>query len=462
MINDARQPSALLKQRVDADYPVVTHGLGVYLYDTGGREYLDACSGAMTASIGHGVKEVATAAAAQAEQVAFSYRTQFTNVPAENLARRLTELAPGDLNSTFFVNSGSEASEFAIRAAVNHWREKGQPAKAKILSRQVSYHGMTMGALSMSGHAARRPDYGPLLHSFPATAPAYSYRHARDGESEDDYAVRAAEEFETAVIAQDPSTVAAIIVEPIVGAAGGVLVPPRGYLRHLREVCDRLEILLILDEVITAIGRTGEWFACSSEDVVPDIVIFGKGISGGYSPMAGVLLRQHMVDTIRDGTGVAPFGHTFSNNPLGAATCLAVLDVIERDGLLANARERGAQLEQGLRQLAARFPFMVDVRGRGLLWGFEFVVDAARKTPPPAYLNTADVFVRECFSRGLMVYPGGIAPLNNASIVCPPLSITSCEVERLLRTLGDALNAMASHMDAWSERTGNAFTLEEP
>lgn len=444
--------SALLKQSIDKTYPMVTYGKGIMLYDEEGREYLDGSSGAMTASLGHGVEEIAEAMKEQALRVAFTYRTQFTNQPAEELARRLTRLAPGDLNWAFFVGSGSEASELSIRTAVGHWREKGAPAKVKILGRHTSYHGMTMGALSMSGHAARRPDYGSLLHDFPVAPPAYAYRFAQPEESEEQYAMRAADAFEQAILAEDPNTVAAIIVEPIVGAAGGALTPPRGYFARLREICDRQDVLLIVDEVITGMGRTGDWFASSYEGVIPDILLMGKGISAGYTPLAAVLLREHIVQVLRQGSGVAPFGHTFSGNPLGAATCLAVLDFMERENVLSNVRERGTQLEKGLRELSQCFRNVADVRGRGLLWGFEFVMDpGTRQAPDPSH-NASNVFVAECLKEGLIVYPAGIPPLNNAVLIAPPLVISEKEVEVLLDKLGKALHAMQQHIDFWGSK----------
>lgn len=440
--------SALLKQVIDRAYPTVAYGTGVYLYDTEGNEYLDGSSGAMTASIGHGVTGIADAMKRQAERVAFSYRTQFTNEPAETLAARLTAVAPGELNQAVFVNSGSEASEFAIRSVVGYWRELGLPEKTKILSRHSSYHGMTMGALSLSGHAARRPDYGSLLHAFPVAPPAYAYRLANPGETEGEYADRAAAEFELAILDEDPDTVAAIIVEPIVGAAGGVLVPPRGYLARLREICDQHGILFIVDEVITGIGRTGDWFACEFEGIAPDLLLVGKGLSAGYSPVAAVLLHDRVVEVFGTHSGMSPFGHTFSGNPLGAATCLAVLDLLERDSVFENVRDRGAQLERGLCELADRHPIMADVRGRGLLWGFEFVLDHATKEAPDPSLNAAGMFVDECFAEGLIVYPAGIAPLNNAAIVSPPLVITEAEVDILLAKLDRSLASFARRLTA--------------
>jgi adenosylmethionine-8-amino-7-oxononanoate aminotransferase len=433
--------SALLKQQVHSRYPMVAYGQGVFLVDTDGKRYLDGSGGPMTASLGHGVPEIAAAIAEQLSKVAFTYRTQFTNQPAEDLARRLASLTPGDLDWAFFVSSGSEATEFAMRAALGYWREVGRADKVKVLGRDLSYHGMTLGALSMSGHAARRPDYGTLLHAFPVGPPAHRYRYGKADETEQAYAERSIAEFEAAVVAEDPDTVAAIIVEPIVGAAGGVLVPPAGYLARLRGLCDRLDVLLILDEVITGVGRTGDWFACAAEGVVPDLLALGKGLSAGYAPMGAVLLREHLVEAVRQGSGVAAFGHTFSGNPLGAATCLAVLDYIESHQLLDNVRERGAELEHGLHVLAARFPFVADVRGRGLLWGFEIVVDPVTRQAPDPSLNAAAAFVDECFDQGLVVYPAGIAPFNNAVIVAPPLTITTDEVGLLLSLLEASLES---------------------
>jgi adenosylmethionine-8-amino-7-oxononanoate aminotransferase len=393
----------------------------------------------MAASLGHGNKIIAEVMRKQAETLAFTYRTQFTNQPAEDLAKKLTSLAPGDFNWAFFVNSGSEASEYAIRATVNHWRTKGQPQKVDILGRHISYHGMTMGALSVSGHETRRPDFGSLLHPFAAAPPAYAFRHIGNDESEEEYARRSAGEFEDAIMQHGLSTVGAIIVEPIVGAAGGVLMPPKGYLQYLRDMCDRLNILLIVDEVITGLGRTGTWFASEEEGILPDLLLFGKGISGGYSPFAGVLLREHLVETMREGNGISPFGHTYSNNPLGSATSLAVLEYMEDNDVLKNVVARGAELRNGLRKLEKQYDFVADVRGRGLLWGFEFVRNKQTNKPPSPEEFIASAFVEECFNQGLIIYPAGISPLNNAVIISPPLIITKKEICHLLIRLESSL-----------------------
>ncbi len=447
--------SALIKQSLGAVYPVVDHGKGVWLFDTEGRSYLDAASGAMTANIGHGVPEIASAIDAQLRKVAFTYRTQFTSLPAEELATRLTELAPGDLNYAFFLNSGSEASEHAIRVALHIWKERGRPSKTKILGRQRSYHGMTMGALSMSGHDVRRKDYGPLLHPFPVVPPVYTLRRTK-GLSIEQYHRQCADAWENAILEAGPDTVAAVIAEPIVGAAGGALMPPEGYFRRVREICDKYDVLLILDEVISGMGRTGDWFASQWLDVVPDILLVGKGLSAGYTPMAAVLMREGLVESIRQGSGHAPFGHTFSGNPLSAATCLAVLDYMQSNDVLDNVRQRGDELSAGLRTLSQRFRHMIDVRGRGLLWGFEFVLDRDTLEPPSTDFMVSARFTELCRTLGLIVYPAGVAPLNNSILLTPPLTIAADEVKEILVRLEKVLIEMEKVLDGEQKRVSEA------
>ncbi|MGX9425420.1 MULTISPECIES: aminotransferase family protein [Bradyrhizobium] len=430
--------SRLLKPNLAAHYPKVTRGEGPYLFDSEGRRYFDGSSGAMTANLGHGLREIGDVMAEQAATIAFTFRNQFSNEPAERLAQKLCELAPGDICSAFFVNSGSEASEYAVRMALHYWKECGRPQKTKVLGRITSYHGMTMGALSISGHSGRRPDYGPLLHQFAKVPPAYCYR-CPFGLQPEDCATECADAWETEILAQGPDTVAAVIAEPIVGAAGGVLPPPPGYFRRLREICDCHDILLIADEVITGAGRTGAWFASEQEQVVPDIILLAKGLSAGYTPMAAILLRQRIVHAIAEGSSIVPFGHTFSANPLSAAVCLSVLDYVERNDLLRNVRERGEELHAGLLALSQRHPCMVDIRGRGLLWGFELVRDRATRRAFEAEQNAAGMLVSICRDHGLVVYPAGIAPLNNSIIVAPPLIATSDHIAELTARLGDSL-----------------------
>lgn len=443
--------SALLKQRLNSKLPIVSHAKGVRIYDTNGRDYIDGSGGPMTVSIGHGVPEVLAALKAQAEEVCFTYRTQFTSSAAEDLAAMLARLAPGDVNYAFFVNSGSEATELCMRTAIQYWRERGQPHKTHVLGRKTSYHGMTMGALSMSGHDARRRDYAELLHPFAVGPTSESWSEAP---------TEAVADFETseqwlAMIANyGREKVAAIIVEPIIGAAGGALTPPLGYLKVLREICDSQDILLITDEVITGIGRTGTWFASDHDDVTPDLIAIAKGMTSGYTPMGAVLMRERIVKAMREGSGSAPFAHTFSANPLSAATCLAVMRYIEDHDVLANVKRRAVELEVGLRRLAQKNAVMTKVRGRGLLWGFDLHEPNAATTP-----GINSMFVSDCFADGLIVYPAGFAPHDNAAIVSPALTITETELQELLSRLDAGLQRFKARPWKVPEPKKSAITL---
>ena len=372
----------------------------------------------------------------QARKVCFVYRSQFTSHAAEQLALELVELAPAGIDYAFFVSGGSEATELTMRSALQYWRELGQPGKTRILGRRISYHGMTMGSLSMSGHETRRADYSNLLHDLALAPPPYEYRFPAYREDAEEHGAAA---WDRILQQQNPDTIAAVIVEPIVGAAGGALTPPVGYLRALRRICDRHNVLLIADEVITGLGRTGTWFACQQDDIAPDLIAVGKGLSSGYSPIGGVLFRNQIVEAFRKGSKSIPYGHTFSNNPLSAATCLAVLRYMKRMRVLENVSERGLQLYRGLCELSSRFPCMADIRGRGLLWGFEFVADRETRKPPPAGLQANIRFAARCFDAGLIVYPAGFAPYNNATLISPPLTISEAEVDELLHRLGEGL-----------------------
>lgn len=414
--------------------PLVDHAQGVYLYDDAGKDYLDGSSGAMTVSIGHGVPEVLEAMNKQMQKVCFAYRTQFRNAPVEQLGRELTEVAPGDINRVFFVNGGSEATELSIRTAIQYWKSRGKSSKTKVLGRQLSYHGMTMGSLSMSGHVARRADYSDLLHQFSVAPPPYPYRYDVPDDGKGGASV-----WENVIQEQGADTIAAIIVEPVVGAAAGALTPPIGYLRALREICDKNDILLVSDEVITGLGRTGKWFACMHDDVVPDMIATGKGMSSGYAPMGSLLIRDKLIDSIDD-SHLKLFGHTFSANPLGASACLAVVRYMKNTSILDNVAVRSHELEAGLKALASKHPWMADVRGRGLLWGFEFIKDPSTKEPIE---GSNYRFVELCSDAGLIVYGAGFSPLSNAVLICPPLVISQDEVKELLARLETALQAFA-------------------
>jgi len=427
---------------VDHAPPLAVRGEGIYLVDVEGRRYLDGCSGAITANIGHGVEEVLEAIRRQSSRLTFAFRSQFSNEPADTLAERIGALAPGSLRWLFFVNSGSEATELAAKMAVQHWQERGRPEKTHVLSRTVSYHGITLGALSMSGHVLRRSRFEALLAK-DATVPAPYCLRCPLSLTYPGCALACADELQARIDALGAENVAAFIAEPVVGAAGAAITPPRDYYRRIREICDANEVLFIADEVMTGMGRTGAMFAVEHFGVVPDLLVLGKGLGAGYTPIAAVVATDELMAPIRAGSGAVLYGHTLSANPLSAATALAVLDVLERRNLVDNARERGAQLEAALRRLAERHPVVGDVRGMGLLLGLELVADTDL-TPFPPSENVTARLVRHAFERGLLIYPasGALDGAGDAVMVAPPLTVEAAEIDALVGMLDGALEAL--------------------
>jgi len=409
--------------------PEAAFARGVYVFDRDGRRYLDGCSGAVVANIGHGVPEVLQAIRRQAEQCTFAYRTQFTNAPARRLERRLADLAPADLDAVTLVNSGSEANEAAIRTALRYWAARGRPDKHMVVARRTSYHGMTLGALSASGHPDRRDGLEAAL--IPGVQAASAYRcPPSDGRER-------AGCVEESIERLGADRIAAVIAEPVVGAAGGAIAAPAGYWAQLRRICDRHDVLLIADEVMTGLGRTGVWFASAREGVVADMVTVGKGMSAGYAPMAALIARRPIADVVAAVGGV--FGHTYSANPVGAAACLAVLDYVERHELVVAAAERGAAVRAGLEELATRHRCVADVRGEGLLLGFELAAGREASRPFPKDLGAAQLLVDAAFRRGLLLYPAGTDECSDAVLVTPPLVIAPEEIAELLHLLDEAL-----------------------
>lgn len=433
--------SYLIKPFIDRRYPQVAHGQGVFLYDTEGRQYLDGCSGAVTANIGHGVTQIVEAMSAQAAQVAFSYRSQFTNGPAEELAAELARLAPGDLNWTFFVNSGSEALETALKIAVQYWQERGEDDRTWVLSRKMSYHGITLGALSLSGFHQRRRRFTPLLQESPVVVPPYCYRCPL-GRTYPGCGVTCAEDLEAVVSRLGPQRVAAFVAEPMVGAAGGAFSGPPEYFGRIREICDRHGILFIADEVMTGMGRTGRLFAIEHWGVTPDVIALGKGLSAGYTPLAATLVSDRVMGVIRRGSGQVMSGHTFSANPLSCAVGLAVLRYVQEHGLAEHAAEMGGLMRKWLQALQRRHPILGDVRGAGLMWGLELVADPAGPTPFPPQRQVTSLLVESARRRGLLLYPalvGADAAGGDAVLVAPPLTITAAELDLLVHRLDAAL-----------------------
>ncbi|WHY74633.1 aspartate aminotransferase family protein [Fictibacillus enclensis] len=438
------EKSGIIKPVLDANYPMISHGKGIYLYDTDGKRYIDGSSGAVTANIGHGVEEIAGVMEKQANQIAFVYRSHFTSAPAERLANKLAALAPGDLNWTFFVNSGSEATETALKVAIQYFQEQGIRTKTKIISRWTSYHGITLGALSMSGHALRRERFTALLEDFPAVPAPYCY-HCPLNKTYPGCGLACGHELERAIGDIGSENIAAFIFEPIVGAAGGAVTPPPGYYEKIKEICDRHNILTIADEVMTGMGRTGKMFAVEHWGIEPDIMTLGKGMSAGYTPMAATMVSDRIIDVIRKGSKIVMSGHTFSANPLSASVCGEVIDYMEKHELVRNAEEQGKKLIAGLKDLQKKYPIIGEVRGKGLLCGLEMVSDAATRVPFSVTHRVGEMFISLCFKNGLVIYPafGGVTGFEGDSVlISPPLTITSFQIYEMLRILDESMEEL--------------------
>ncbi|GHH98306.1 aspartate aminotransferase family protein [Neobacillus kokaensis] len=438
--------SFLIKPVLDEMYPVIDYGKGVYLFDMDGKKYLDAASGAVTANIGHGVPEIMDAMNEQAKKVSFVYRSQFTSEAAERLAEKIAELTPGDLNWSFFVNSGSEATETAMKMAIQYWQEKGIHTKTKVLSRWVSYHGITLGALSMSGHTGRRARFVPLLEDFPVINPPYCYRCPYKLEAPScQYAC--ARELETAINRIGADKIAAFIAEPIIGAAGGAIAPPDEYFKVIKQICEANNILFIADEVMTGSFRTGKMLACEHWDITPDIVTLGKGMGAGYAPIAAAVASEKVMKPILAGTKQVMSGHTLSANPQSCAIALAVLEFIEKNKIMSQVESKGNYLRDQLEKLKEQFLFIGDIRGKGLMLGIEFVADSSGKKPYPRQALITQKMVSLAKEKGLIVYPAGsgIDGVNGDSImIAPPLTITEKEIDELIVLLNETFTSFAN------------------
>ena len=399
-----RPEAALFYRNPRRSYPVVDRGEGIYLWDTTGKRYIDACGGALVASIGYGVPEIVEAMTAQLRRTAFAHGSQFTSEVAEQLAQHVAALTPGDLNRVYFLSGGSEATETTVKLARQFHVEAGRPGKYKVISRWGSYHGATLGALSLSGIAARRKLYEPLLLPVHHVGPSYCYR-CPWGKTYPDCDLFCADEVERAIEEAGPDTVSAFIAEPIVGAALGAVVPPAGYFEKIRAICDRHDVLWIADEVMTCLGRTGRNFGVQHWHALPDMIAMAKGLSSGYAPMGAVAVREHIHDTIRGGSGTFVHGHTYGQHVGACAAALAVVRYIETHGLIARAERMGRYFFEKLAALRVH-PCVGDIRGRGLMIGIEFVADRATRAPVAPAAQFAQRLSDLAFERGLIVYPG--------------------------------------------------------
>ncbi len=423
-------------------YPRVVRGEGCYLYDDAGKRYLDAVGGAFVASIGHGNAEVADAMAQQARQVAYVNGTAFTHDAAEDLATELAALAPGDLDRVYFLSSGSEAVEAALKLARQYWAESGEPAKRKIIALTPSYHGNTLLALSASARAGYQTMFSDWLVDVRRVAAPFAY-HCGCRRLGAECPACSGAAIEAAILDEGPDTVAALIAEPVGGSSTGATVPQPDYWPRVREICDRHRVLFIADEILCGAGRTGTWSALEPFGVVPDIMTLGKGIAGGYSPLSAVLAPERIVDVIARGSGALLHAQTFSHHPVAGAAGLATVRHIRANGLLERCAKMGAVLHERLASLRA-LAHVGDVRGRGLLGGIEFVEDEETRMPFPRALGFAETFTEIALTAGLVVWPNvGHAPGGRGDLVmiAPPYIAGEREIGEIVALLADALDA---------------------
>jgi adenosylmethionine-8-amino-7-oxononanoate aminotransferase len=436
--------------------PVVERAEGIRVWDTDGNEYIDGSSGAVAViSIGHGREEVAQAMAEQARKVAYVHGALLQHEVGELLAQELARVAPGDLNRVMFVSGGSEANEAAIKLARQYHVLRGNPDKHVVISRDRSYHGMTLGALTVSGYEARRRHFTPLLLWKPQMVEFNCYRCPL-GLTYPACDIACADDLERAVLEVGPDRVSAFIAEPIVAAAAPGLTPVPGYFERVREICNRYDLLFIADEVVTGFGKTGRWFGIEHWGVVPDVITCAKGLSGGYVPLGAMLVSDRVADTFEE-TGM-PFvhGHTYMEHPVTCAAGLAVLRIIQREGLVENAARQGEYLFAHLHDLAAEYPFIGDVRGRGLLAGVELVADRETKRPFDPALGVTQRLLAAARARGLMLYPGngGDGIVGDQFLVSPPLIVTRDDIDEIARRLAQALDDIRPLLDASAQPAG--------
>ncbi len=424
--------------------PTAVRGEGVEIIDSTGKRYLDASGGAAVSCLGHSHPRVIQAIKDQAETLAFAHTAFFTSEPAEQLADHLVAHSPDGLEAVYFVSGGSEAVEASLKLARQYFVEKGELQRRHIIARWQSYHGNTLGALSVGGNRWRREPFAPMLIEAHHISPCFAYRFRRDDESEEAYGLRMADELEAKIVELGPETVAAFIAEPVVGATAGAVTATPGYFRRIREICDRHGVLLILDEVMCGMGRTGSLFACEQEGIVPDLACIAKGLGAGYQPIGAVMVARHIFEAIRGGSGFFQHGHTYLGHPIACAASLAVQKTIQEEGLLARVREMGDALHDALLDRFGNHRHVGDIRGRGLFRAVELVADRATKEPFDPALKLHSRIKAEAMERGLICYPGG-GTIDGARgdhvLLAPPFIIERHHIDTIVDRLGGAIDA---------------------
>jgi adenosylmethionine-8-amino-7-oxononanoate aminotransferase len=440
-------------------YPQAVRGEGCFIYTSDGQRHLDAAGGAAVVTIGHGVAEIASAMAAQANRLAYVHSSQFQTSVAEKFAERILALAPQEMQTggrVYFTSGGSEATETALKLARQYWIERGQANRYRVISRQQSYHGSTLGALCVSGNVRRREPFAPMLPEWGHIPPCYCYR-CPFGLRYPECNVDCADELDRRLGREGSQDVAAFIFEPVVGATLGAVPPPEGYLQRIAEICRRHGILLIADEIMTGMGRTGKSFAVEHWGVSPDMILVGKGIASGYAPLGAVIAAGHVVHAISKGSGTFLHGFTYNSHPVAVAAGSAVLDYIEREQLFARVAPAGRELGAALESLK-KFSVVGDVRGKGLLYGIEFVRDASTREPFPADARIGARIQADALEAGVMTYPTqGCADGQRGDhlLVAPPFTITTEMIQMIAQALEGAIADLEkSHLAAIGGSSG--------
>ena len=440
--------SRILHRSLRETPPVAAGGHGVWLVTSDGREILDSSGGAAVSCLGHQHPRVLEAMARQAEKLTYAHTSFFTTDVAEELAEELVGHEPGGLGYVYPVSGGSEAIEAALKMARQYFLEVGQPQRSRFIARRQSYHGNTLGALAAGGNAWRREPYKPLLaDAFSHVTPAFAYREKRDEETEDDFVRRLIAELEAEFQRLGPETVVAFVAEPVVGATAGCVTAPEGYFRAVRELCDRHGALLILDEVMCGMGRTGTLHAWEQEGITPDIQVVAKGLGGGYQPIGATLASNRVVEALRDGSGAFQHGHTYLAHPMACAAALAVQRVIREDNLLERVRLMGDLLEQRLTERFGNHRHVGDIRGRGLFRAIEIVADRTTKAPFDPALKTHARIKKAALARGLACYPSGGTVDGKSGdhvLLAPPYIASAQDIDMIVDRLGAAVDAVVT------------------
>ncbi|MZI93973.1 aspartate aminotransferase family protein [Vibrio sp. CAIM 722] len=433
----------IFQRHCHSNLPIAVKGQGVYITDSTGKQYLDGSGGAAVSCLGHNHPHVRSALHHQIDQLAYAHTGFFNTDATEALAEKLIQYAPGSLDKVYFLSGGSEAIEAALKVARQYCVEKGETSRSQFIARKQSYHGNTLGALAAGGNALRRAPFAPLLMDVHHISPCFSYRNKENNETSFEYGQRVANELEDKILEVGAENIIGFIAEPVVGATIGAVAAEEGYFKRVRAICNKYNILLILDEVMCGIGRTGTLFAHEQENIEADIVTVAKGLGAGYQPIAAMLTSKEIHDTISNGSGFFQHGHTYMGHAVAAAGSLAVLETIENEKLLGQVIEKGHTLQNALMERLSSHPFVGDIRGRGLFRGIELVRDRETKQPFSKQTLLHSKLKSQAMDLGLMCYPmQGTADGENGHhiLLAPAFIMNNNQIDELADKLSNTID----------------------